>query len=173
MTTSADYAVLLDSFSERDGKMIDAADNELQKRRLLKRHYIHQLVIVKMMTRMLKKEFASGMFEGEQCRRVRQLAGKYVLDIITVMDQTRIRLSEGEYRGIFNIPADVWKETYRHKKPDTIMDVVFVQRLSEESMFNFMIEALINKVNSNPKAKQQVDNFLCYELGLPFNTGTR
>lgn len=167
MLTSADYADLLVNFSTRSKQKIDAASDELQKRRLLKRHCVHQLVITKMISRMLKKEHASHIAEGEQDRHIRQLTGEFVLELLMNMDDVRIRLSENEYRDIFNISAEVWRANYDHRKPDKVMDVVFVEKLSDEPMIDFMVNAMFNKLTSNPKTKQQINNYMHYELGLP------
>ena len=167
MLTSIDYADLLVNFSTRSKQKIKAASDELQKRRLLKRHFIHQLVITKMISRRLKQEHARHMVEGEQYKYLRQLTGEFVLELLRNMDDARIRLSENEYRDIFNISAEVWRANYDHRKPDKVMDVVFVEKLSDEPMIDFMVDAMFNKLTNNPKTKQQMDNYMRYELGLP------
>lgn len=168
MKSTAAYAGLLASYTERTDRSIQAIEgNDLLRRKSVKRRFIHQLVILKMLCRALKNDYVSGFYDQDGYDQLRLMAGRFVLGILYDIDNARIKLTENEYRSLFNITAEEWDKCYPlRKKPEGVLDAVFINNLSDEIMFEFMADALLVALKSESKAWHQARNFFNYEMGF-------
>lgn len=162
------YVNLLRGLSEKSTVAFrEAGGNQILRRQLQKRHIIHALVVLKMLSRALKKDAEQGNCTKEGYKSLRILTGKAVADVLYSAVDLKIRLKDHEYRAIFNISAEAWRENYKHKKPGDTIDIAFVQKLSDEEFIDCMHDYMIDEILKHPEARQQVRNYVNYELGIP------
>lgn len=159
---------LLHSFIERNNQQINKyVGDQLKERRMIKQYCINLMVMLKIYSRTIEQYYNYGLIQRNAYEKLRTECGNLVLLLISRMDNSKIRLNNKIYKAIFNIPYQVWKNCYGDEKPDNIMDIVFVNRLSEEVMFDYMTDVILHQIKDDAKARKRVNNYIKYEIGIP------
>lgn len=141
--------------------------NDLEKRRKIKRYFFHKLIFYKMYCRLLEEGFQSGKHTHADWRDMALKTGEMVGSILSLMVDFKIKLSENEYKTLFNISHESWKANCHRKKPGSALDVTYVTKLSTEPFIDYFIDAMLLDIEKHPKIQQKLNYFLEYELGIP------
>ncbi|MCS1350346.1 hypothetical protein [Mechercharimyces sp. CAU 1602] len=159
-----------DLYSRMTHRFLDEVRNidedELAQRRMVKKNFRDMVITLKLICR--KLESIRDELTLEQYKHYKKHFGDSALLLIEMADDLKMRLTSDEYCSLFSIEKEEWIKSYGRKKPESIMDAVFVEKLSEEYLFDCMIGVVVGRIFADRKLKKQADTFSRYGLGFPF-----
>lgn len=140
---TTEILAIIPRIEERKQAEMDRATNDIERRRILRRSFIQRLIAFKMYARRLRQAYERGECDRPLYKRISVAIGHTVMLLLDEMDARKVRLTENEYRTVFNIPEKVWRDQYGHRRPEKMSDPVFVDMLSDEPIVDFIVAAMV------------------------------
>lgn len=134
------------------GAITAAGNNELILHRILKRHYIHTLILQKFISRWMHETSLRNNMTEAETEKSRYETGQFTSWLLYQIYIQKIRFKDHELRTLFNISSEDWQANYKTKRPRDILEVVFEKNLSSEPFLAYANDFMINEILKNQKS---------------------